>query len=637
MGEQDVKSAGGHEARRAFMKALLNDLRAFEHMLEAGMIESGVRRIGAEQEMFLVDSAWQPSASAVQILEAMGDPHFTTELAQFNLEFNLDPLVFGGDCLSRMETQLNALLDKVRAAASNLGTQIVLAGILPTLRQSHLGIENMTPNPRYYALNDALTSLRGSDYDLRIKGADEILVRHNSVMYEACNTSFQVHFQTGPDEFAKLYNVAQAVTPPVMAAATNSPILFGRRLWKETRIALFQQAVDTRSSGSHAQEREARVTFGRRWLDESVLEIFREDIARFRVVLSSDQSDDPFADLAKGIAPQLRALRLHNGTVYRWNRPCYGILDGVPHIRIENRVLPAGPSILDEVANAAFWFGLMSGVSDEYPDIAKVLDFDDVRSDFTAAARLGLDAQLSWVEKKSVPAEELICKVFLPLSREGLKSRGIDSSSIDRYLGVIEERVDAKKTGAHWTMGSLSALKGSLGDRLTAITASMVRNQKEGTPVAQWKPACFEDSGAWRHNFLRVEQLMRTDIFTVNEEEIVDLVANLMDWEKIRHVPVEDNQNRLVGLVSHRSLLRYLASERRSKDESVPVREIMQKNPITTSPDASTLEAMEVMRRARIGCLPVVREGHLVGLLTERDFMEIAGQLIEEKLRESSG
>ncbi|NNE10270.1 MAG: CBS domain-containing protein, partial [Gemmatimonadetes bacterium] len=551
--------------------------------------------------------------------------------------FNLDPLVFGGDCLTRMETQLNALLDKVRTHAGELGTQIVLAGILPTLRQSHLGIENMTPNPRYYALNEALTSLRGSDYDLRIKGADEILVRHGTVMYEACNTSFQVHFQTGPNEFAKLYNVAQAVTPPVMAAATNSPILFGRRLWRETRIALFQQAVDTRSSGSHAQEREARVTFGRRWLDESVLEIFREDIARFRVVLSSELPDDPFADLAKGIAPQLRALRLHNGTVNRWNRPCYGILDGVPHIRIENRVLPAGPSILDEVANAAFWFGLMSGVSDEYADISKVLDFDDVRSDFTAAARLGLDAQLSWVEKKSVPAEELISKVFLPLSREGLTSRGIDSSSIDRYLGVIEERVLAKKTGAHWTMGSLAALKGSLGDRLTAITASMVRNQKEGTPVARWKPACFEDSGAWRHNFLRVEQLMRTDIFTVSEEEIVDLVANLMDWEKIRHVPVEDNQNRLVGLVSHRSLLRYLASDRRSRDESVPVREIMQKNPITTSPDASTLEAMEVMRRARIGCLPVVREGHLVGLLTERDFMEIAGQLIEEKLRESSG
>ena len=300
MGEQQVQPDISGEQLRLFMKSLLNDLRAFETMLDEGMIESDVRRIGAEQEFFLVDDGWRPAGLALEVLEEIDDPHFTTELGKFNLEVNLDPLAFGGDCLSRLESQLNEMLTKAREAAQRCGGEIVLTGILPTLRKSDLGLDNMTPIPRYFALNRALSRLRGGAYEFRIKGVDEVLIKHDSVMLEACNTSFQVHFQVAADEFANLYNVAQTVTAPVIAAATNSPLLFGRRLWSETRIALFQQAVDTRSSSHHLRDRSPRVSFGRSWVKSSAAELFKEDIASSPVKKSRFCSRRKFGGQVQG-------------------------------------------------------------------------------------------------------------------------------------------------------------------------------------------------------------------------------------------------------------------------------------------------------------------------------------------------
>src|SRR5262245_5263493 len=241
-----IEGAFSGEERRSFMRYLLRDLRALEKILEEGMLEEGVRRVGAEQELFLIDSAYHPAPVSMEMLAALGDSHYTTELGRFNLEMNVDPLAYGRDCLRRMETQLADLVDKLRKTAEAHGYGAVLTGILPTIRKSDLKMENMTPSPRYAALNAAMTALRGGDYEFYIKGIDELVLRHDSVMAEACNASFQVHFQVGAKEFATLYNMAQAVAGPVLAAATNSPLLFGRRLWAETRIALFQQAVDTR-------------------------------------------------------------------------------------------------------------------------------------------------------------------------------------------------------------------------------------------------------------------------------------------------------------------------------------------------------------------------------------------------------
>jgi CBS domain-containing protein len=630
--EHNVELEG--EQRRIFMRRLLDDVRALEQILEEGLIEEGVRRIGAEQEMFLIDRNWRPANAAVDLLDRLDDPHFTTELGLFNLELNLDPQIFGGDCLRRMELQLNELLEKLRRVADEVGVGIVLAGILPTLRKSDLGLENMTPKPRYAALNRAMSALRGGAYEFHIKGLDELLVKHDSLMLEACNASFQVHFQVGGAEFPNLYNISQLVAAPVLAAGVNSPLLFGRQLWRETRIALFQQAVDTRSSIHFLRERHPRVSFGKSWVRKSVLEIFQEDVSRFRTLVATDLGEDPIAALRDGRVPRLDALQLHNGTVYRWNRACYGLLEGKPHLRIENRVLPSGPTVVDEVANAAFWFGLISGLSHKFDDITKVMEFEDAKMNFNSAARLGLGAQLSWFDGETLPAANLICDHLVPLARDGLERRGIAAEDVDRYLGVIERRVAGYRTGAQWIVNSLAGMRsrGTMGERLNALTAATVSRQKAEQPVSEWELAKLEEAGGWKRNFLLVEQYMSTDLFTVGEDESLDLVASLMEWERIRHVPVEDHNHRLVGLISYRSLLRLMARGMlKEGGKLIAVSEVMKKEPVTVSPEATTLEAINLMRQHGVGCLPVVKDEKLVGIITERDLMNVAAELLKEQ------
>ena len=636
MGEQEVKNRFDAEQLRLFSRKLLTDLRALESMLDDGLFETKVRRIGAEQEMFLVDRDWRPALVAPELLKRIDDPHFTTELGRFNLECNLDPITLGGTSLGEMERQLTVLLHKARMAAEELDTQVVLCGILPTLEKADLSLENMTPRPRYFALNEVMNRLRGERYHLYLKGRDEINVTHDNVMLESCNTSFQVHFQVKPENFARIYNTAQAVAAPVLAATTNSPMLFGRQLWRETRIALFQQSIDTRSPGGHLRMQSPRVSFGRRWVDESVVEIYKEDISRFRVLMSTEVDEDPFEVMDSGMAPRLQALRLHNGTIYRWNRPCYGISDGKAHLRIENRILPAGPTPLDEVANAALWFGLLNGVSTIFPDVTKAMEFDVARENFVAAARLGLGAHLTWPERGNIPAQQLLLVELLPVARQGLQDLDTDSSDIDRYLGVIEERIQSLRTGSQWQVDSYDSMKrdGSAAECLTAIVAATVSRQRTEQPVHTWELASLEEAGDVKKHHLRVGQLMTTDLFTVNQDELVDIVACVMNWQHIRHVPIEDNLHRLVGLVTHRSLLRLLADNAGGEEQRpVPVSEIMTTDLVTADPAMSTLDAIRLMRDRRVSCLPVVdKRGRLVGIVTERDFMTIAGQLLEAYL-----
>ncbi|MFG0275369.1 MAG: glutamate-cysteine ligase family protein [Phycisphaerales bacterium] len=360
MGVQEVGTGDADRSAR-FMRRLLDDLRALERMIEAGQVERGVRRIGAEQELVLVDARWDPAPYAVDVLERLDDPSITTEVARFNLECNLDPLPLEGDCFARMEAALHAALGRIRDAAAPDGARPVLTGILPTLRLAHLGRDNITPRPRYYALDDAISAARRGKYEIYIKGADELTLSHDSVMLEGLNTSFQVHYQVAPEEFAPVYNIAQAVAAPVLAACANSPVLFGKRLWRETRIAIFQQVVDTRGDTPHGRDSVARVRFGERWINRSALEIFHDDVARFRALLvPEDSGEDSLAELEAGRIPKLRALQAFNSTVYRWNRACYGVTGGVPHLRIEGRIFPAGPTVLDEVATAAMWIGLLA-------------------------------------------------------------------------------------------------------------------------------------------------------------------------------------------------------------------------------------------------------------------------------------
>ena len=637
MGEQKVQHAKNGDELRLFTRKLLRDLNAMEKMLDEGVFETEVRRIGAEQEMFLVDESWQPALNGPEILEQLDDPHFTTELGRFNLECNLDPITLGDHALRRMEVQLNELLDKVRSVAREMGSEVVLSGILPTLEKSDLTLDNMTPRNRYFALNEALNRMRGERYRLYIKGRHELNITHDNVMLEACNASFQVHFQVKPENFAQLYNVAQVVAAPVLAAATNSPLLFGRQLWRETRLALFQQSVDTRSPAGHMRQLPARVSFGRKWVDESVVEIFKEDISRFRVLMSIEVDEDPFQVLEQGGAPRLSALCLHNSTIYRWNRPCYGISHGKPHLRIENRVLPAGPSPLDEMANAALWFGLLNGLSRLYQDVTRVMDFDMTRENFVAAGRRGLGAHFNWLDRENVPAQQLLLDELLPLARDGLEDLAIDSSDVDRYLGVIQERVHSLRTGSQWLIDSYVNTKSesNRAESLAALVAATVNRQRTGRPVHTWEPAALWEAGESRQFYSQVGQLMTTDLFTVNQDELVDIVACVMNWHHIRHVPVEDDDHLLVGLVTYRALLRLLAENSANRDQApVPVSQIMHTEITTVTPETSTLEAIRVMKKKKISCLPVVdKQSRLVGIISEQDFMTIADQLLEAYLR----
>lgn len=635
MGEHNVELESVPAQRRAFIRRLLSDLRALEHMIASGLIETGVRRIGAEQELFLVNSAWRPASVARKVLDRIADPHFVTEIAQFNLEINLDPLVFGGDCLSEMERRLNGMIGKARAAANACDAEVVLTGILPTIRKSDLELGNMTQMPRYTALSEALARQRGGAYELKLKGPDELTIKHDNWMLEACGTSFQIHFQSGSKEFANLYNVAQAITAPVLAAAANSPLLFGRRLWRETRIALFEQSVDTRHASYHLRERSPRVSFGQRWIENSALELFEEDISRFPVLLGASlDSEDPFSMLNRGEIPELHALRLYNGTVWRWNRPCYGITGGRPHLRIEARAFPSGPTVVDEIANAAFFFGLMSGMSRQHPDIARDMEFDHARSNFLSAARLGLEAQFKWIGGEVIPAQELIGRYLLPIARDGLAAAGIRSEDIDRYLEVIEKRVRSGKSGAQWFLSSLSEMRkhGTRDETLTSLTAATVKKQKEGRPVHEWPLAEITEGTMPKPSCLCVEEFMTTDLFTVHEDEPLELVANLMDWKHVRHIPVENEDGNLAGLISCFEVLRHLIGITNEPEGSgVAVGSVMNTAPLTITPETPTLDAIALMRREKVDCLPVVSKGRLVGIVTERDFINVAARMLEHQ------
>lgn len=633
MGEQRVKLAKSHEDIQHFMKNVLRDMRALKKMLDDEWFETDTIRIGAEQELCLVDQNAKPFMRAPEVLEQLPGNNFTTEFAKFNLEINVNPpLEFKGDCLSKMEHNLQKEVEVVREVAGEFGAEVILTGILPTVRKADLSKESLTPIPRYEALCDAIDNLRGKEYELRIQGMDELLMKFDTPMLEGCNTGFQVHLQIKPSEFVSKYNTAQAITAPVLASAVNSPLFLGKRLWSETRIALFHQSIDTRGVGEHIRYSSPRVTFGTDWLKDSILDIYKEDISRYRVLLSADTDENVDEMLQNGIPPELMALRVHNGTVYRWNRPCYGVGGGKPHLRIENRVLPSGPTVIDEMANTAFWLGLLNGFEDEYEDITKSLEFDDARMNFFAASKMGLDTKFEWTKGKKVSARELIVDELLPIAEHGLNKANIDGSDVDTYLSVIKDRVESAKTGAYWTVRSYNQLvkENNREHALSTIASSMVKHQMKGEPVHKWGLAKMEDMLDWRPSSLLVEEFMTTDLFTARKDDLVEFVANLMDWRKIRYVPIEDDQKHLVGLISMRMMLREYTKAVNDDSENLKtsVNEFMIQNPVTIHPEASIMEAMNIMEEQKIGCLPVVKNSRLVGIITENNFMNITRRLL---------
>ena len=634
MGDKKVTREYDDEQLRAFTLGVLNDLQALELMLDAGMFEETERRIGAEQEMFLVDSAMHPAGLAVEVIEEARDGRLTTEIGKFNLEANLTPRSFGGDCLRLMEDELYEIIAIVRKAAGKFDSSVVLAGILPTIQLSDITHENLTPNPRYYEIDRIVTELHGQNRNIQIKGLDELQLTIQDTFIEFCNTSFQIHLQVGAKEFVRYYNWAQAISAPVLASAVNSPILLNHRLWHETRLALFQHAVDTRSLVHKERNQPPRVSFGDRWVEDSIIEVLREDAIRFRILLTQAIEENSLEMLANGGIPQLSAWRLHNGTIWRWNRPCYGIIDGVPGLRVEARYLPAGPSVLDEMANTAFFLGLMTELPEEFGDITKYMSFDDAKNNFFNVARYGLNGQIRGLDGKSRRVGKLILEELLSRAKKGLIRAGIDEIDIERLLGVIEARVKSEKTGACWMINSLAAMdkRAKSNVKLRSLTAAMKTHQESGEPLHEWPLAQIPQRSDWIDNYKTVEQFMAIDLFTVRPEDVLDLAASLMHWRHVRHVPVEDDAGRLIGIVSHRDLIELLASGKFAMAKQVIVRDIMKTDLVTITPETSTLHALELMRERNIGCLPVVKDGRLVGIVTAYDFLTVSAKLFEEKL-----
>lgn len=623
MGEQKVSLVEDSQQMNHFIRALLNDVRALEYMLENDWFNNDVMHIGAEQEMALVDlKNYKPATIAMEAMETMKEHTWLeTELAKFNLEICLTPQKFTGDCLSKMHDEISSRLDIISGNLKRFDADILLTGILPTLRKRHLELDHLTPKKRYYALMEGMNrQLIGSAFELRLEGIDELMLKHDSPLLEAVNTSFQVHLQVSSNEFVKMYNISQALTAPVMAIAANSPIVFGKRLWHESRIAMFQQAIDTRTTHNHMRERSPRVNFGNKWLDHSILEIYKEDISRFRVLISSDVAEESLDMIEQGVTPNLRALQVHNSTVYRWNRPCYGISpNGKPHLRIENRVIPSGPTVLDEMANAALWLGAMKGMDKRLEDIRKNMSFADARDNFIKAAKYGIDSKFTWFNDKKISACDLILEELVPAAIEGLQSMNVDQADIDKYMGVIKERAMNHMNGARWQLRSFTKLKEETtqAEALTRLAQSIHVNQKSQIPGHLWELPSMDGKANFRPQDLIVTEFMQTDFQTVQKGDILEFVAELMNWQDVKFTPVEDSKANLVGLVASDILSKHL-EQNTDNDNFVTVEEIMIKDPICIEPEATIQEAMRLMKENNVDCLPVVQNDELVGMITEK-------------------
>ncbi len=375
--------------------------------------------------------------------------------------------------------------------AETLGARVAIIGILPTLTDFDVTEQNLSANPRYKALNDVILSQRGEDILIRIEGDETLETTANSIVFEAACTSMQLHLQVDPDDFAMYWNAAQVLSAPLVAVGANSPFFLGKQLHHETRIALFEQATDTRTEELASQGVRPRVWFGEKWLTEGIFELFDENVRYYPAVLPICEGEDPQQVLRAGDVPRLPELTLHNGTIYRWNRPVYEVARGRPHLRVENRVLPAGPTVPDSVANAALYYGMLNGLVSQSERIWDQMSFEAACDNFFTAAREGLQAKLFWPRVgREVPASELLLKHLLPLARTGLLDWGVDADDVDRYLDIIEQRTLTGQNGAAWQIATWRKLIDE--DELERPDAAreLVRRYRnlsfEGAPVHTW-------------------------------------------------------------------------------------------------------------------------------------------------------
>jgi hypothetical protein len=478
-------------------------LNALATMLrEDAFAEDIEATIGLEVELNLIDQRLDPAMRGVAVLDGVHSPEVASELGRWNIELNLPPRSLPGDQGRYLENQLLDLLAEIEKQAETVGARVLTIGILPTVAEEHLVPDQLSPNNRFALLNEQILTARGEPVRLDIDGTttlgppgeetdavEQLHMDFDSIAPEAACTSLQLHLQVPPDQFAAHWNAAQCIAGVQLAVGANSPYLLGRRLWAETRVPLFLQATDVRSIELRNQGVRPRVWFGERWIS-SIFELFEENVRYFPGLLPVQESEDPQSELAAGRVPTLPELRMHNGTIWRWNRPIYDVADGKPHLRVENRVLPAGPSAVDMIANAMFFYGLLRVLTEREQPLWAGMPFSAAEENFTLAAEHGMATALYWPDDDGwVSPDQLVLRRLLPMAAEGLASWGVSDAVSSRYLDVIEQRCKLRRTGASWQVAAVEALERRGADRRTALRGMLERYQDgmtQNAPVHTW-------------------------------------------------------------------------------------------------------------------------------------------------------
>jgi len=449
MGQDVDRTEFNRQDRQRYREKVRRCLDVFARMLTESKFDFERPLTGLEIEFNLIDADQDPAMRNADVLNAIASDDFQTELGQFNIEINVKPRPLAGTSAQELELELRASLNDAEERSSALGAHIVMIGMLPTLAPEHLTADSISANPRYALINEQIFAARGEDMHILIEGPERLSTYADTIAPEAACTSVQFHLQVSPQSYADTWNAAQCLAGVQLALGANSPFLFGKELWRETRVALFEQATDTRPDELKSQGVRPRVWFGERWIT-SIFDQFEENVSYFPALLPICDDEDPAATLARGDTPRLAELRMHNGTIYRWNRPIYDVYRGRPHLRVENRVLPAGPTVVDVLANGAFYYGLLRALSEQNRPVWTQMSFVAAEDNFYAGARHGIDAKIYWPGLGEVPATELVLRRLLPLAHEGLAAWGVDSVVRDRLLGIIEQRCITHTNGAEW-------------------------------------------------------------------------------------------------------------------------------------------------------------------------------------------
>ncbi len=487
MGEEVDAQEFSRADRTRHREKVRRCLDVFERMLRESAFDTDDPMTGLEVELNLVDEHGDPALKNAEALAAIADPAFQTELGQFNIEINVEPAKLRERGLTTFEESLRHSLNDAEAKSSEVGAHLVMIGILPTLQPGHMAPSAISANPRYSLLSDQILQARGEDIVISIAGDERLDTTADSILPEAACTSTQFHVQTSPEDFPDYWNASQVIAGVQIALGANAPYLLGKQLWRETRIPLFEQATDTRSEELKVQGVRPRVWFGERWIT-SVFDLFEENVRFFPALLPITDEEDPMAVLEGGGVPQLHELRLHNGTIYRWNRPVYDIASGVPHLRVENRILAAGPTVADLMANAAFYFGLVRALAENERPLWTQMSFGAAEENFHVAAQRGIDAQLYWPGIGQVRATELVLRRLLPMAHAGLEAWGVAADERERLLGIIEQRCLTGINGAEWFVDKMAA-RADL-DRYDALRATLEEyraHMHTNEPVHTWE------------------------------------------------------------------------------------------------------------------------------------------------------